>query len=230
MKEKLFHICYAESATMKFKTNTKINDKQQYAIVLEEYLPKVSVDYVLDYFEKYPFSLVFTNPRATKKGTFSVERENFYKITVNAGMSKDETLLVFLHELAHLITHVIYKRVKPHGQEWKMVYRSLLQEACDKHFFGSDLCAVIKECYFGKKQNNIATECVELQLYFNPKKGELLRDLLPQTKFCLKHRPKKCFVLEQHRRTKSLCKDLKTGRLYLVDQLAEVKRKEKVSD
>ncbi len=97
-------------------------------------------------FDEYPFLFRITAPRQTRLGSFKgVRHGGRPTIHINADLGKYTFLLVFLHELAHLVVMKKYgRKAKPHGVEWKNAYRFLIQPFFNENVFPPELT---KELY-----------------------------------------------------------------------------------
>ena len=94
--------------------------------ILSEYLPEASVAKVLSLLDKYPCHLKIVNKRRTKHGDFKRYADGKIQITINNDLNPYRFLFTLIHEFAHLITFEEFKRVKPHGQEWKRNFKLLM--------------------------------------------------------------------------------------------------------
>lgn len=92
-------------------------------------------------FNEYHFLFRITTPRRTRLGSFKGVRHGARPvIQVNADLGPYSFLLVFLHELAHLIVMKQFgRKAKPHGKEWKITYRTLVQPFFDEQVFNPAL-------------------------------------------------------------------------------------------
>ena len=73
-------------------------------------------------FNEYHFLFRITAPRKTRLGCFKGVRYGARPIIhINSDLGQYTFLLVFLHELAHLVVMKKYgRKAKPHGVEWKI--------------------------------------------------------------------------------------------------------------
>ncbi len=85
--------------------------------------------------------LVISNPRNTKHGDFKPTLNGSrHRISINGNLGKDSALLVFLHELSHLIVWQKFQnKVTPHGREWKSIFSHYIQNFVAKGHFGPHL-------------------------------------------------------------------------------------------
>lgn len=88
-------------------------------------------------FNEYKFLFRITTPRKTRLGSFKGVRLGARPvIQVNSDLGQYTFLLVFLHELAHLVVMKKFgRKAKPHGEEWKNAYRSLVQPFFNDQIF-----------------------------------------------------------------------------------------------
>lgn len=112
---------------------------------LANYLPEGTFELILPLIDSLPLKIRITNSRKTKFGDFRASlTNNMHQITVNGDLNKYHFLITFLHELAHLKTWEEYKnKAKPHGQEWKEHFKSLLVYFINKKIFPVDLSIAI---------------------------------------------------------------------------------------
>jgi len=102
-------------------------------------------------FDEYRFLFRITAPRKTRLGSFkSVRFGGRPVIQVNSDLGQYSFLLVFLHELAHLVVHKKYgRKAKPHGEEWKNAYRNLVLPFFSEQVFPQTLATELHR-YFIK--------------------------------------------------------------------------------
>ncbi len=92
-------------------------------------------------FKKYIFQFRITTPRRTRLGSFKgVQQGARPVIQVNGDLGPYSFLLVFLHELAHLIVMKQYGlKARPHGYEWKTAYQNLVIPFFEEQVFAPEL-------------------------------------------------------------------------------------------
>ena len=110
--------------------------------------------------------LKVVKPRKTKYGDCMVNSEGTI-ITINDGMTPRQTFITMVHELAHhfQFTNYIHK-VSPHGPEWKMEYKKLMNNFIGVGLLDADFEETIKNHMI----NPAASSCrdVSLQKSMNP--------------------------------------------------------------
>lgn len=104
----------------------------QYKILLK-YLPENTLDGILEIIHNKPIKLIIKGQRKTKYGDYKPPvRKPYHCITINNNLNKYHFLITLVHEIAHLETWEKYKnKVKPHGKEWKQIYKSFLTRFID---------------------------------------------------------------------------------------------------
>lgn len=102
-------------------------------------------------FSEHIFLFRITTPRQSRLGSFKGVRQGARPtIHINADLGQYTFLLVFLHELAHLVVAKQYgRKAKPHGTEWKNAYRKLTQTFFDQQVFPPELTAELHR-YFSR--------------------------------------------------------------------------------
>lgn len=200
------------------------NQREKIAKALLKYLPEVHIAYVVEllFAEKLIFRV--SKPRKTKLGDY---RPPFngkpHRISINSDLNPYAFLITTLHELAHLQTHKKYGMgVKSHGEEWKKEFKLLLLPILDKKELPSEIEMALK-----RSLNNLkASSCTDIHLSRALRKYDrkddslkLLEEIGNDSYFQI---GEKMFQRGILRRRRYLCKEVNTGRYYLVSRLAEV--------
>lgn len=88
-------------------------------------------------FNEHHFLFRITAPRRTRLGCFKGTRFGGRPVIhINSDLGQYTFLLVFLHELAHLVVMKQFgRKAKPHGMEWKNAYRNLVQPFFTEEIF-----------------------------------------------------------------------------------------------
>jgi SprT protein len=191
-----------------------------------KYVPAEFAGYVADLFFSQKIRFKVSRSRKTKLGDYrSPHRDGVpHAITVNHDLNPYSFLITTLHEFAHMNTFIKYgNRVKPHGDEWKAEFRALLAPLLRHEAIPQDIRAVLNKSYFNLK----ASSCTDaallrvLKKYDNKSQQNLVHveDLPLNAAFKLSDRT---FERGIKRRTRYLCKEVPSGKMYLVNGLAEV--------
>jgi hypothetical protein len=133
-----------------------------------------------------------------------------------------------LHEFAHYHTFQKYgNSVLPHGKEWKEAFRILLLPVINSGQLPKDIEAAL----MGSLVNTKASSCSDLPLtrtlhrYNNSEStGYRLEELSKNATFALNNR---LFLKLNKRRTRYECKELSSGKIFLVHALATVIKTDK---
>jgi SprT protein len=193
---------------------------------LQNFLPEHCFEDIVYYLEKYSIQLSITKKRKTIHGNYTFDfssKKN--RITINGTLNTYAFLITLIHEIAHCICiHEHGPRVQSHGSEWKKIYSTLLHFFTKKNIFPADIQQELNAVI----QKPGASSCAEPDLEkvlarYNPNQEPLifLSDVPIGTIFLMENQ-KKYQCLEK-RRTRYLCKDLGTNKLYLVSGLAQIK-------
>lgn len=190
----------------------------------QKFLPQGFEGYVVDLFFEHSISFKIVPPRKTKLGDFrGGSRMEKPMITVNGDLNPYSFLITTLHEFAHLHTFLKFKNnVSPHGDEWKNAFRKLLIPIIDSGKLPKDIEIALMNSLVSTKASSCSDINLSrvLQKYDEVKEGvEILERLPKNTKFAING---KHFIKGDLRRKKFLCQELKSGRLFLVNALAEV--------
>jgi len=198
-----------------------INDKKQ---VLEKYLPREFLDYTLDLISQYPVRVRISRPRKTKLGDFRYSKTELHQISVNGDLNPYAFLITLIHEFAHLVSYNDHGvRIKPHGKEWQKCYARLLRPVIDSDQLPGD----IEHALINSLVNIKASSCSDKGLYkvllrYDPMDHEtsLLEEISINSKFELNG---KTFSKGELRRSRYVCMENHTQKIYLVSSLAKVK-------
>lgn len=195
---------------------------KEYKDVLIKYLPPNSVDLVIELFEEHPCYLKIVNNRSTKHGDFKVLANGTHQITINYGLNPYRFLLTLVHEVAHLVTYKISRRVKPHGIEWKTNFQHLMLPFFDPKIYPNELMGLLANYMKNPKASTDADVNLSLALKkYDEKNGfNYVFELPLQSKFIHNN---SVFIRGKKRRTRIECVEVITQKKYLFHQNAEVK-------
>lgn len=191
-------------------------------------LPAEAVEPVLELLKEHRIHLVITRNRISKLGDFKPgNAKRPHTITVNGSLNKYSFLLVFLHELSHLI---VFKRcsnhVKPHGKEWKQQFGAIVREAVEAGLFHPSLEEELTDYSHRVKASGVADVALSRALARfdgdNAVSGWHFLDELPHD-VVFQTMNGRTFMKEEKVRTRYRCLCLDNKRRYLINQLARVK-------
>ncbi|WMJ71908.1 transcription elongation protein SprT [Cytophagaceae bacterium ABcell3] len=189
--------------------------------VIQKYLPEEAVDYCCDLWESHRFDFKVTRRRATKLGDYRYYfQTGRHCITVNGDLNPYSFLITYLHEVAHLKTNLAHGRhVKPHGEEWKENFSSLLLAVRD--VFPEEILKPLDN-YIKNPKASSCSDAALLKALNGCEKGEptvYLSEVSLGESFIFN---KKIYVKEQRKRTRSVCCEVSTGRKFLIPDAAPI--------
>ena len=188
---------------------------------LSNYIPEASINLVIDLLNKYPHHLKIVNKRQTKHGDFRLTKGKKYQITVNNNLNPYQFLLTLIHEIAHLVTHINHKRVQPHGKEWKLQFQHLMLPFLSPTIYPKELLPYLAN--YLKKPKASTDSDVQLSLamkkYSEKSDKSFIFEIPFGSDFIFKNR---IFRQGNKRRTRYECQELKSKKIYLFNQNAEV--------
>ena len=192
--------------------------------IFSRFVPLEAVSYCVKIYNYFEFELKIKKGRKTKLGDFRYDPQRRKQtITVNNDLNPFHFLITYLHEVAHLVTYKDHGRsVQPHGIEWKQNFKRVLKPVLNERIFPSDVLSALKQHLESVK----ATSCSDPLLYqtlkrYNEDDGSvLLKELAAGSHFELDG---KQYQKLEKRRTRSTCIELKSGRKYLVSEIAAVR-------
>lgn len=202
--------------------------KEKIKTVLAKYLPERAVDGCAEWIIQKNIHLKITRERASKFGDYRpLPGNRGHKITVNHDLNPFAFLITFVHEVAHLETHLKYnRRHDPHGKEWKQEFRRLLHEFVAGEIFPEDISRALVKYLL----NPAASSCTDHNLMRALRKHDKQQDRvshleeLSANSIFTMHQSKSKLVFQKGPkiRTRFQCLEINTNKIYLVSPLAEV--------
>lgn len=188
---------------------------------IEKYLPKEALFLVLPIFKKYPFELKIVNQRQTKHGDFRLLKNGKYQITLNNSLNQYQFLLTLIHEVAHLATHLKYKRVRPHGIEWKINFQHLMLPFVNPTIFPNEILPHLANYLKNPKASTDSDLKLSLAMKLFSKKSDknFIFEIPLNAEFYFKN---KAYIKRNKRRTRYECMEKQTKKIYLFNQNVEV--------
>lgn len=193
--------------------------------ILEKRLPAGTGYLVSVWLKKMNIHIRICRPRQTKLGDFRPAHKNLpARITVNSGLHPVEFLLTLTHELAHAENWNLHgRKVKPHGVEWKTIFREKLSQILESGLIEKEFELAIKACYFNKESLATAS-CPELKRLYDEATGQIskirLEDIPSGSVFRVSSG--KLFVKGEKLRTRYRCREMNSRRIYTVHNMAEI--------
>lgn len=195
--------------------------------LLEQFLPHGAFEQVVPFFKTHTVHLTLTNERKTVLGDYRhpVPEAPYHRISINANLNPYSFLITLLHELAHLFTFVhFHHKASPHGKEWKTQFRHILIPFLGKRFFPPD----VEKALFAYLNNPAASTCTDAELfkalyrYDERKPGfKMVDDVGINQYFAIE--TGEVFQKIEKLRTRTKCKSMSTGKVYLFQGIVEVK-------
>lgn len=191
---------------------------------LLEHLPENSLELLVTWLEQFHVSLRITKKRTSKMGDYRPPlKKSFHRISVNGDLHPLAFLVTLVHELAHLIIWESYgRKVRPHGEEWKKQFRSMLNEVFETGVFPDGEGEIVLRFIHGRisyRTFNIQFE-KRMHALAPGDQGAMLSELPVNSIFSI-HNGRR-FVKLEKLRTRYRCREVKTGRVYFISGLAKV--------
>lgn len=197
--------------------------RDQLTRILKKYLPEGMEHYASEILVYYKIQLHITKPRLSKYGDYTPPSpgEN-HRISLNKDLNPYAFLITFMHEVAHLLNFEKNgNRVNPHGNEWKQYFKSISQPVLEKQILPNDVGHALGRYLL----NPAASSCSDPHLFRTLKKYDadqswvLVEEIPMQNAFVMRDGRK--FIKLNKNRTRYTCKEVSTGRIYLVPGLAQ---------
>jgi SprT protein len=203
-----------------------MNQVERNQSILHKYIPEKAVPTISEWVFKFDFKLRIKKSRASKYGDYRppIKGEN-HQITINYDMNKYAFLITLVHEIAHLSNYNTNKdRVKPHGEEWKMQYKLLMQQFLVPDIFPEDVILALRKYM----SNPAASSCSDTNLLrvlkkYDVRQNTVLLEELPLGA-TFKYNKDRHFIKGEQVRKRFKCKELPSNRAYLFNPLTEVER------
>ena len=187
-------------------------------------IPESSKFQIKKILQAYNIAIKITKKRKTKHGDFRRYTNGTSLITVNNTSNPYRFLITLLHELAHFKVSQLYPyKVKPHGLEWKSIYREILIPFLNPDIFPEPICGLLANHMKNPKASTDRDFKLIIALrQFDPSSSKTLIYQLKDGKhFTLEN--DRIFIKLKKRRTLFECREKSTGKIYLFSPQSEVK-------
>jgi SprT protein len=193
-------------------------NQEKIAQTLHQHLPGIACPYCLSLWQNSPFELKLAKNRQSKVGDFTSRRNiGQPRITLNKDLNPYLFLVTYIHEVAHLHVYLNYgNRVDPHGDEWKNVFKHLMEPVQRIDVFPVPILHELNRHMENPKASSFADAELTRALRMFDKNADqytALSDIPEGSIFNFQGRYFKKGILK---RTRVLCHELKTKRRYLV--------------
>ncbi|MBA3829583.1 MAG: hypothetical protein H0X33_11650 [Taibaiella sp.] len=194
---------------------------------LEQFLPPNTFDKIAPFFSNHTIHLTLTHERKSVLGDYRspIKDASNHRISINGNLNPYSFLITLLHELAHMLTYNHFKDcVSPHGREWKTQFRHILIPFLGKRIFPGE----IEKALHAYLHDPAASTCTDpilfkaLYMYDERKPGyKLVDDININGHF--ETDDGRVFQKLEHLRTRSKCRELGSGKMYLFQGIVEVR-------
>jgi len=186
--------------------------------ILQSHVPPSTVPYCFDLWQASPFELKITKSRQSKVGDFTSKRTRSHpRITLNNDLNPYLFLVTYVHEVAHLKVYLKHgARLDPHGDEWKTTFTDLMLPILWESVFPEEILHELRRHMINPKASSFADTALTQafrKFDLNQHQQIALSDVPEGSVFKLSDR---YFKKGKLRRTRVLCKELKSKRDYLV--------------
>ena len=185
--------------------------------ILSQHVPAPAVEYCTRLWVDFPFDFKLRKSRQSKVGDFTCKTGTTPQITVNHDLNPYLFLMTYVHEVAHHWVHRQYAfRAEAHGDEWKKIFQQLMAPLLGPEFFPEPLLSgIIKHMEAPKASSFADSELTHLFRSVEPHgKDAVLLSHLPEGSIF--HLQGRWFKKGKVRRTRVLCREVKSKRQYLV--------------
>jgi len=207
-----------------------MNKEHQILEILEKHVPKSAVQHCLELWIRCNFKFYIKKKRDSKLGDYRyIPSSKSHIITLNDDLNVYAFLVTYLHEYAHLRTTIVYGvKVKPHGEEWKNIFKEVLAPFMKEEIFPPSVLVPLGHYISNPK----ASSCSDVPLQkalrdYDPMSREIyLSEANTGDTFKFNRR---VFVKEDIKRSRAICREVNSGRRYFISQAALVEQVGQIS-
>lgn len=192
--------------------------------ILIKYIPENALESVNELLAGHNVQLKIVRERVTRHGDYRKLKNGRHQITINSNLNSYRFLITMIHEIAHLVVFMEEgRRVKPHGKEWKHIFRHLMLPFIRPEIFPHDLLPLIALHFKNPRASSDTDSKLSLALKrYDPANDKNYIFEIPFGGL-FKLYNGKIFKRGNKRVKRYECLELKTGKLYLFNPNAEVK-------
>jgi SprT protein len=185
---------------------------------LKKHVPEITLDYCFALWRSSPFELKITRTRNTKVGDFTSRKDIKHpRITLNHDLNPFLFLVTYIHEVAHLYVHLKYgNRVDPHGEEWKNAFKHLMSPVVKNSVFPDPILNLLQAHMINPKASSFADADLTRAFRLFDKNADKFMALSDLPEGSIFQFQKRYFQKGLLKRTRIVCKDLKSKRNYLI--------------
>lgn len=188
-------------------------------------MPVAAAPIISRWIDHFQCQFKVSRSRNTKFGDYRAPHSGqSHRISVNYNLNPYAFLVTTVHEFAHLYTWNLHQhKVKPHGAEWKVNFKKMMQPFFEQQLFPDDIHHAIVRYL----ENPAASSCADLNLFRALKKYDpVVNDKLTVEKIPLNRlfmwKDGRVFRREDLLRKRYRCVEVNTKRIYLFNPMAEV--------
>jgi SprT protein len=193
-------------------------DSEKVYQTLQLHVPGTALSYCFSLWKDNPFELVTTRSRQSKVGDFTTKKFKAHpRITLNRDLNQFLFLVTYIHEVAHL--HVFLKhgnRVDPHGEEWKNEFKLLMDPMLRIDVFPEQILHELNRHMVSPKASSFADADLTKVIRSFDKHADTYTALSDIPEGSIFNFQGRFFKKGKLKRTRVLCKELKSKRNYLV--------------
>lgn len=194
--------------------------------VFQKYCPEKAVRYCYDLWHQYGFHLRISRARNTKFGDYKFNHSSKtpHQISINENLNPYAFLITYLHEVAHLQTFKKYgNKVNPHGKEWKKNFQEVISPVLTPDVFPTEVLLPLKQYMYKPKASSCSDAVLfkALHLFDQSPIHTMLIELEEGERFKLNGRT---FEKREVKRTRIICKEVPSGKRYLIAGQALVEK------
>jgi hypothetical protein len=192
-------------------------DLEKIKLILIQHVPAEAVNYCTTLWQEFPFNFKLRKSRLSKVGDFTCRSGQSPQITVNRDLHPFLFLMTYVHEVAHLRVHrALGFKAEAHGEEWKSTFQTLMAPMLISEIFPEPLLTGLKRHMVSPKASSFSdTELTQMFRSLNEReKSAVLLSQIPEGSIF--HLHGRWFKKGKLKRTRVLCREVKTKRQYLV--------------
>jgi len=187
-----------------------------------QYLPLKSLNIINNWIDDLSIEIIVVKKRTTKLGDFRVKGQRLF-ITINEDLNKFSFLITLIHELSHAFVYVQYKKfIKPHGIEWKNMFKSKMHQFIALNIFPDDILQALEMHMLMPA----ASSCNDVNLSLALSKYDAIKQIflskIREGEYFI-YGKDRVFIKQEKLRKRFKCQELLTKKIYLFNPLAPVK-------
>ena len=190
---------------------------------LFEKIPEASLEYVKSLILSENITIKLKKSRKTKHGDFSVKKNGLCMITINDDLNQYRFLITLIHEISHYKAYEKYgPYIKPHGVEWKNIFKNLLLPIINSEVFPNDILRTLAIYAKNPKASSDTDLNLSLALNrYNINQYDYVFGLSNGSVF--KASNDRVYVMIKKLRKRYECMDVLTKKLYLFSPNVKIK-------